>query len=128
MTTRMAIKFAFYENFRMNEETLANRHPKEMAMLKSGEGILFINLKGNMLRFVPRSQRYSDLSGKDSQHTILPSLIYRITDGGTWSPYMLKNYAATLEIELVGLKTFQEHYTKILEQKAAARVAARKNK
>jgi hypothetical protein len=72
--------------------------------------LLFINKSRTVLQFVGGCHSIS------TGHRVLAVAELRL-DHGTWNPLMLADYAKECGIELVGIKSFKEHYEAALERK-----------
>lgn len=75
--------------------------------LTADDVVAFVSKRGNQLLFIHGFERLATVRG--DERTMLPSIRYRIVNG-TWSPYMLANYAKDAGIEVEGLKSFEEHF------------------
>jgi len=94
--------------------------------LEAGEAFLFIAKGGNQIIFILRSPvtfKGTDKKGQEKVQTILDSRRLRL-DGGTWSPYMLQNYAEAVGLKLVGIKTFEQLCDERLARKKTKKVGA----
>ena len=107
--TRLRLKGIVVCSFQRSEATNLDLYKKEGHFpgdLKKGEAYLVISKGLNQIIFVFPPvvlDEQDDRSALDSRRLRL--------DGGTWHPYMLQNYAESLGIHLVGIKSFE----KILE-------------
>lgn len=72
--------------------------------LQVGEAFLFVARSGNQVLFMFADQQV-DFEGVSRQVT--DSRRLRLGKG-TWSPYMLQNYANSVGLELVGIKRFEQ--------------------
>lgn len=75
--------------------------------LTADDVITFVSKRGNQLLFIHGFEHLATDHG--DERTMLPSTRYRLVRG-TWSPYMLVNYAAAAGIKVTGLKSFEEHF------------------
>jgi len=86
--------------------------------LGEGEAFLFISKQGNQVIFVFRDPLNFDVSGKI--RNVTDSRRLRL-ESGTWSPYMLQNYAEAVGLHLVGIKRFEQVHAEMRAAKAAKR-------
>lgn len=94
-------------SFARNEATNLNFYrqmPHYPGDLKAGEAFLFLAKGGNQVVFL-FADFSVDFGGVVRQ--VIDSRKLRLTTG-TWSPYMLQNYANMVGLELVGLKRFEQ--------------------
>jgi len=80
--------------------------------LKKGEAFLFIAKTGNQVLFVFRDPTI-EFDGEKTARRVIDSRRLRL-DGGTWSPYMLQNYAESVGLHLVGIKRFEQVHDEML--------------
>jgi hypothetical protein len=74
--------------------------------LLNGEAFLLLAKGGNQLIFIFRSPvNYESPTGASWE--VIDSRKLRLT-GGTWSPYMLQDYANEVGLNLVGIKRFEQ--------------------
>lgn len=111
---KMHLRLVTKADFRKNEVSQLQEHQYQVGNLKPGDVICFISKTGAMMRFVFRPETYENLTpargNRINTHTVVESRLYRITGGGTWNPLMIKNYAREVDIELVGLRLFEEYF------------------
>lgn len=111
----LRLKLIRRADFRKSANTMIEEALKEAENLKLGPSdcVLMISGTGKVLRFVFGFLQHEQVSraGKALGRAVrvLPSRDYRICDGGTWNPYMLKDYAAEIGLDLQHLKKFEAH-------------------
>jgi hypothetical protein len=126
MTTNMTINLraVYTVSFRKSEMTnykeFAKKNPKLAAKLGGNDAVLLISQSGDQLCFVHGFKTSRDGS---SIARVLRSERLRL-EAGTWSPFMLANYAASVGIKLVGHKRFEEHFAIYGETRRTARILA----
>lgn len=120
----MRLRRVFTADFRKTEATLLAEAQAEVENLRLGRDdcILFISHNGKIMRFVFGFLEHDmvNASGKvvaGKQTKVLPSKTYRITEGGTFNPHMLANYAQELGLELAHLKKFDAHLKRELAER-----------
>ena len=86
--------------------------------LKRGEAFLLVSRMGNQVVFVLRNPAEVEV-GKVIRK-VLDTRRLRLS-GGTWSPYMLQNYAHEAGLHLVGIKRFEQVHDDRQERKRAHR-------
>lgn len=96
-------------DFSRSEATNLNLYRREAHFpgeLQPGEAFLFVARSGNQVLFLFSGQQV-DFAG----------VLRQVTDSrrlrlgkGSWSPYMLQNYANSVGLELVGIKRFEQIY------------------
>lgn len=107
-------------DFRKNERTcwrefmVKNRHFK----LGANGALLLLSKSMTQLCFIYGA---TDLPYQEHSVEVLASLKLRIS-GGAWNPLRLSEYASEVGLELVGIKSFAEHYERSLRARAAGRV------
>jgi len=86
--------------------------------LDTGEAFLFIAKGGNQVIFI----FCEPLTFQDGSKTrrITDSRRLRL-DGGSWSPYMLQNYAEAVGLHLVGIKRFEQVHDEMAKAKRETR-------
>ncbi len=89
--------------------------------LGKGEAFLFISKGGNQVIFVFRDP--IDFVEKGKVRSVTDSRRLRL-DGGSWSPYMLQNYAEAVGLHLAGIKRFEQVHAEMAAAKRAKRAAA----
>lgn len=112
----MRLRLVVEADFRKNEATLLDEllvKTKDLELRKH-DCVLLLSISGKMMKFVFGFQEF-DLVGANGVSRqrltrVLRSMTYRICSGGTWNPYMLKNYAAELGIDLAHIKRFEQYY------------------
>jgi hypothetical protein len=82
--------------------------------LRAGGALLLISKSMNQLCFVYGSHHIDEPQATD----VIASLKLRIS-GGAWNPYRLSDYASEVGLELIGIKSFAEHYERSLRERAA---------
>ena len=105
-------------DFRYSERTNYNnftRMPQFPSMLRANEAFLFVSKSGNQLVWLLNQQ---DINGKVKTVEVTDSRRWRLT-GGTWNPLMVANYAKEVGIELIGIKTFEQHYNENQRKRTA---------
>lgn len=75
--------------------------------LQEGEAFLLVSKMGNQVIFIFRGPSTIEITGAPRTWKVLDSRRLRL-EGGTWSPYMLQNYANSVGINLVGLKRLEQ--------------------
>ena len=95
-------------DFRKNERTcwleFVKKNPR--FTLNSGDALLLLSKSFNQLCFVyGTTELRGTVSGLDSE--VLTSLKLRIS-GGTWNPLRLSEYANSVGLELIGIKSFAQ--------------------
>ena len=95
-------------DFRKNERTCWREFIAKHRnfVLRPDESLLLLSKSLNQLCFVYGTTKLDDVPGGLE---ILASVKFRIS-GGTWNPLRLKEYANEVGLELVGLKSFTQHY------------------
>jgi hypothetical protein len=88
----------------------------DLPRLGQGDVIAFLSGSRDQLVFV--SPPYEHLTNGRTVK-LYASRRLRISSG-SWNPLMLENYAQEVGLSLVGLKTFEEHYNRMREEKRAA--------
>jgi hypothetical protein len=116
-----AIKFD--TDFRKSELTnydIFKRSRSFPGELESNEVFLFISKGGNQLVWILNVDRV-DVGHADRKGYVDRRLIdtrrWRIEGSSSWNPEMLADYAAEVDLDLVGFKRFREIYA---ERRAAA--------
>ncbi len=123
---KLKLKYIGRADFRKTEATAMEEVIAELGQgLKAHECVILISNNGKIMRFVFGTVEHdqTDARGKmlaERITKILPSRTYRITQGGTFNPYMLQNYANDLGIELEHLKRLEAHLRLEAEQAHAA--------
>jgi len=97
-----------------NNLKLYRLQPHYPGDLASGEAFLFFSKTGNQVIFVFRDPTI-EFEGDETRH-VTDSRRLRL-DGGTWSPYMLQNYANLVGLHLVGIKRFEQVHAEMQERK-----------
>ena len=96
-------------DFRKSEWTLYNDYAKSRAYagpLKKGEALLFLSKSKNQLIWFMRNP--TTVEGFNEIHqNVVDSRRWRVTSG-VFHPFMLANYAEEVDIDLVGIKRFEE--------------------
>lgn len=112
----MRLRLVKTADFRKSEETLLEECKQEAEVMSLGarDVVLLVSGTGKMIKFVFGFLEHEminaggrEVSGRKTK--VLPSRTYRITDGGTWNPYMIRNYAEELGLSLPQLKKFESH-------------------
>jgi hypothetical protein len=118
--TKLRLKAVIQCSFQRSEATNLFQFRKQSHYpgdLNAGEAFLFLSKQGNQLIFVFRSPVSFDApSGKSWE--VIDSRRLRLT-GGTWSPYMLQNYANEVGLHLVGIKRFEQVHDEMQRAKRA---------
>lgn len=118
----MRLIYAAYADFRRNELTLAREClAKNKLTMGPNDVMHFISKGGDQYVWVFREEAFNNLSGEGSEHGVLQSRRFRITYGGTWTPYMLKNYGAQAGFDISNRKLFEEQYEAMRKQKLKER-------
>lgn len=87
-------------SFRYSEESNYDTAVKIFGRkLRKGEVMLLISFSENQVIWVLGGLRYG----------VLDTRRWRIPYGNSWNPLEIKDYAEKVNIELVGLKKFEEH-------------------
>ena len=86
--------------------------------LTKDDVVAFVSKRGNQLLFIHGFEQLKTICG--DARTMLPSVRYRIVNG-TWSPYMLANYALNAGIKVEGIKSFEEHFGYLIDGTRTAR-------
>lgn len=81
---------------------------KSKARLGSDDVVLFVSRIGNQLMFLHGFDAFQETQ-------VLRSLRLRI-NSGRWNPLMLVNYAKAVGLDIQGLKAYEDHVKKLLEQ------------
>jgi hypothetical protein len=93
-------------DFRKSELTNWTEYVKKNPIvLGKNNTVCFVSGSGRQLVFILHQTKI--LSKRGDERMLLDSRRLRI-DGGTWDPYMLQNYANEVDIELVGIKRFEQ--------------------
>lgn len=118
----MRLKAVEIVDFRLSEWTNFVEWQKTNPEIELGKDdvVCFLSLQKTQVVFVSALIRGETDQGKEC--TLLPSRRLRIQGGG-WSPFMIKNYADEVGIELQGLKRLEDHYAHLDEHMDAARHA-----
>lgn len=114
---KMRLRLVLTADFRKNEATLLAECQKQIRdlELRRGDCILLLSTHHTILKFVwgayELDKAFTDGGiERDRGMRIVASKTYRIVDGGKFNPYMLKNYAEDLGIDLAFLRRFEEHF------------------
>lgn len=86
-----------------------------LAKLKGDDAAALVSISGDQIVFIHGFTKLED-------KLVLRSTRFRL-GRGQWNPFMLANYAKSVSIELVGLRTFEQHVDAMLEG-AARKLAA----
>ena len=86
--------------------------------LEPGEAFLFLSKMGNQVIFMFHEPVSYEQGGRIRRVT--DSRRLRL-DSGTWSPYMLQDYAEAVGLHLVGIKRFEQVHDEAREAKANKR-------
>lgn len=116
--TRLRLKGVIMCSFQRSEVTnldLYRQEPHYPGDLKKGEAFLLVSKMGNQVVFIFRDPVFSFGVGFAARR-VTDSRRLRL-DGGTWSPYMLQNYANEVGLHLVGLKRFETIHDEMLARK-----------
>lgn len=118
--TQLRLKGVIQCSFSRSEATnlaLFRQEPHYPGDLKTGEAFLFLAKTGNQVIFVFRDPEVLFADQKVVRR-VIDSRRLRL-DGGTWSPYMLQNYANLVGIHLVGIKRFEQVHDEMVLAKRA---------
>lgn len=122
----LRLKLVRHADFRKTEETILNECMAEAESLRLGarDCILLISSTGKIIKFVFGFLEHEMINAAGRQvegrkTRVLPSRTYRITDGGTFNPYMLQNYANEMGLTLAHLKKYEAHLRSEMAAKAA---------
>jgi len=122
--TNLRLKGVIECSFQRSEATnlaLFRKQPHFPGELSVGEAFLFLSKSGNQIIFVFRSPiDFDGPSGKT--WGVTDSRRLRLS-GGSWSPYMLQNYANEVGLHLVGIKRFEQVHDEMVAAKRAKRAA-----
>jgi hypothetical protein len=114
MLIALRLKYVGEADFRMNEESQARVYSKILADLNANEVICLFSKTGKMMRFIWKPQSFNGLNEvgirRKGIYGVIQSMMHRITDGGTWNPLMIRNYANEIGLDLTGLKRMEDHY------------------
>jgi hypothetical protein len=126
----MRLKLIAQVDFRKNEHTnyleqaLAKQGKKSRKKfaLKPGEVVCLVSSSGNQIVFVYNPGSVTDGHADFSvERKVLHSERLRLTSGGRWNPMMLANYAREVGIKLEGIKSFEEHYARMGDERRRLR-------
>jgi hypothetical protein len=113
---KMRLRLIYEANFQKTEVTLLTEALEESGLeLKRGDCVLLVSMSKKILKFVFGVRDLGEMMGSNGKvyadrHTkVCESKTYRITQGGTFNPMMLQNYANELGIELAHIKRYEEH-------------------
>jgi hypothetical protein len=81
--------------------------------LKRSDVVLLVSKLGNQLVFV---HGFDVLWHTKKEWKVLRSVRFRISGGAHWNPLMLADYAKSVDIELTGLASYEEHVKKLLKE------------
>ena len=84
--------------------------------LKKGEAFLFLAKSGNQVVFIFRDP-VLEFEGEKKARRVIDSRRLRL-DGGSWSPYMLQNYANHVGLNLIGIKRFEQVHDELARARA----------
>ncbi len=118
--TRLRLKGVIQCSFQRSEATnltLFRQESHYPGDLKAGEAFLFLAKTGNQVVFVFRDPTV-EFNGQVTARRVIDSRRLRL-DGGTWSPYMLQNYAEMVGLHLVGIKRFEQVHDEMQAAKRA---------
>lgn len=120
---RVRLRRVEHGDFRTSEQTMFNALPAAVRNdLRGFDAVAFVSATGNQIVFVYgfTNVGMTKPTGlhKARRYGIVTSVRIRLT-GSTWNPLMLQNYAADCGLELIGLKRFEEHYSKLKGEEAA---------
>lgn len=109
----------FGTDFRCNEVSIFKKFEKDKnypGALKEGEAYLFLSKKKDQLLWILHVDSPFYKKGRVEQLKFYDSRRWRIV-GSTWNPMMLADYAALVNVELVGFRKFEEMYDQIRSKK-----------
>jgi hypothetical protein len=111
---KLRLKYVGTADFRKTEATLIDEVKKEIGgELGKNECIILVSGGKKILKFIFAILEHEMVNSAGTAVNritkVLPSRTYRITDGGTFHPYMLQNYANDIGIELAHLKRLEAH-------------------
>lgn len=109
------IRYVYFGDFRRSEATLLEEVLKIAKDLKLSKNdcVLMMSGRRTVLRFVFGFREVEQIGG--AKHEFLGkatryvhSRTYRIVDGGSFNPYMLKNYAEEIGLSPAGIRRYEE--------------------
>ena len=118
--TRLRLKGVILCSFQRSEVTnlkLFRKLPYYPGDLEANEAFLFVSKMGDQVMFLFRDPLV-DLGGR--RRRVIVSQRLRL-EGGSWSPYMLQDYAHKLGLHLIGIKRFEQVYEEKRKMKRARR-------
>jgi len=119
--TRLRLKAVVRCSFSRSEATnlvLFSKEGHYPGDLEEGEAFLFLSKGGDQVIFIFRSPIFFE--GRKGDLKVIDSRRLRIP-GGTWSPYMLQNYAEEIGLHLIGVKRFEQVHDEMMAAKRAKR-------
>lgn len=85
--------------------------------LKRNDVVLLVSKLGNQLVFIHGFDvLWQKSAATAKEHKVLRSVRFRISGGAHWNPLMLADYAKSVDIELTGLASYEEHVKKLLKE------------
>jgi len=115
---RVRLKMVLFDvDFRKNAVTNMDEFRRSKNFpgeLKKGEVFLFVSKGRDQLRWIMKGADIEAWTGPKRVH---PSWLWKI-EGGSWHPWMLADYAEKFDLELIGIKKFDEHYEKYRQKRA----------
>lgn len=116
--TTLRLRHIATVGFGASEQTNYDTLVREVAAvrnlkLSSTDVVLLLSVQQNQLVFVHGFVKLWD--GRQNVDC-LRSARLRLRAGQRWNPLMLVNYAQQLGINLVGLKTFEQHFNKLRKE------------
>jgi hypothetical protein len=130
-TAPVRLRLIYTANFQKTEVTLLDEALTENHLdLRNNDCILLVSMSHKIIKFVFGVKELGEMIGGNGKHyadrltKVCESKTYRITQGGTFNPLMLQNYANALGFELAHIKRFEEHYKREMETARTERLAA----
>ena len=109
----MRLKYIAYVDFRKSERTnfLELKKSKKLPKLGKNDVVLLVSKSENQCVFVYGFVEFTteDKTGRERDVEICRSERLRIR-GSSWNPLMIRNYAEHVNINIEGIKKFEDYY------------------